>query len=262
MTTLNKILPSKESRQIPNQPITMINRKISKHTMVVKHSHSWGQFVYAEKGVLSVVTDDVRYIVPPEQGVWILPDIAHEVTAVTDVKLSSFYINNKSANALPKQCSVILVNSFLKALFREALTFSAKDFMTKGDKLVLSLILERIAIAPKVNFQLPYPKDARLLKIFFMIQENPAKTYRLNEWGNIVGASSRTLSRLFKLETGLTYRAWRQKLNIQLAISYLSSGKAIHNIALELGYESPSAFSHMFKAHTKMSPSFYRDKAD
>ena len=226
-----EIDPSVESRQELLKPITVVSRVIAVNSVVTKHSHSWGQFVYASKGVLLVVTDTERFIVPPEQGVWLLPEIAHEVTAITDVKLTSFYFRNDLLDELPNQSCVLTVNDFLKTLILEANDISS-DYLWSGEYgLLLRLILKKLVLAPNAIFQLPYPKDSRLLTMLSLIQKEPSNRYCLKQWGTIVGASTRTLSRLFKKETGLTYQIWRQRLNIQIAIGQLSKGHSITSIS-------------------------------
>jgi len=259
MPTLIAITPSKESEQGLSNPITVVSRAIIMNSVVNKHSHSWGQFVYAHSGVLAISTPLNRYIVPPEQGVWLLPEVEHEVTAISNVQLTSFYFDVTLLDDLPNECCVLKVNDFLKALIIEANTIESDYQWDSTDGRLLHLILDRLIQAPNEIFQLPYPKDHRLLKLLSEIQLCPENNKTLAEWGGIVGASARTLSRLFKKETGLNYSEWRQRLNIQIAISQLSLGKSITSISLHLGYESPSAFIHMFKTKTGMTPSFYRN---
>ena len=259
MPKLIAIAPSNESEQELNNPITVVCRFIAMNSIVNKHRHSWGQFVYAHSGVLAVSTPLNRYIVPPEQGVWLLPEIDHEVTAISNVKLTSFYFDVSLLDELPDECCVLKVNDFLKALIKEADTIKSDYQWCSTDGRLLHLILDRLTQAPNEIFQLPYPKDQRLLNLLSEIQLSPENNNTLGEWGKIVGASARTLSRLFKKETGLSYSEWRQRLNIQIAISQLSIGKSITSISLYLGYESPSSFIHMFKTKTGMTPSFYRN---
>jgi AraC-like DNA-binding protein len=260
MPNFKRVTPSKESKQQLSKPVTVVRRSLDINSIVEKHSHSWGQFVYAHKGVLIVATAEDRYIVPPEQGVWLLPEIEHEVTAISKVELTSFYFDNALLNKLPLNCCVLKVNDFLKALIIEANDIVNDYQWYSSDGRLLRLILDRLSLATNVILQLPYPKDPRLLRMLTLILSDPSTGYNLEQWGKIVGASARSLSRLFKNETGLSYRAWRQRLNVQIAISQLSNGKSITSISLYLGYESPSAFIHMFKENTGMTPSFYRDK--
>jgi len=260
MPNFTRINPSAESRQQLSMPVTVVSRSIAANSVVDKHSHRWGQFVYANKGVLLVVTATDRYIVPPEQGVWLLPEIEHEVSTISKVELTSFYFDNNLLNELPDQCCVLRVSDFLKTLILEA-SHITNDYLWSGaDGLLLRLILNRLSLAPNIIFQLPYPKDSRLLTMLSLIQKEPSNGFNLAQWGKEIGASSRTLSRLFKKETGLSYSTWRQRLNVQIAISELSKGKSITSISLYLGYDSPSAFTHKFKENTGMAPSFYRDK--
>lgn len=254
------IKPSKESEQRLDKPIKVINRLIAINSIVQKHQHSWGQFIYANKGVLSVITDTDRYIVPPEQGVWLLPNINHEVKALTDVELTSFYFNRQAQHDLPSECCVLAVNNFVKALILETKKTNSDYQWSDSDGLLLRLLLLRLSSAKKVTLQLPYPKDKRLLAMLSMIQKDPSNKYDLAQWGSIVGASSRTLSRLFKIETGIPYNTWRQRLNVQIAITKLANGEPITKISTDLGYESPSAFTYMFRKNTGLTPSYYREK--
>jgi len=254
-----KISPSKESEQVLSNPITVVSRSIAMNSVVTKHSHNWGQFVYAHAGVLAVSTPLNRYIVPSEQGVWLLPEVEHEVTAISNVQLTSFYFDVALLDVLPIECCVLKVNEFLKSLIIEANTIKSDYQWHSTDGRLLRLILDRLTLAPNEIFQLPYPKDHRLITLLREIQASPENNNTLGEWGNIVGASARTLSRLFKKETGLSYSEWRQRLNIQIAITQLSLGKSITSISLHLGYESPSSFIHMFKTKTGITPSFYRE---
>ncbi len=259
MPTLKAIAPSKESEQELSNLITVVRRSIALNSVVSKHSHRWGQFVYAHSGVLAVSTPSNRYIVPPEQGVWVLPEIEHEVTAISNVELTSFYFDVTLLDDLPDECCVLKVNDFLKALIIEANTIKSDYQWHSTDGRLLHLILDRLIQAPNEVFQLPYPKDHRLLVLLSEIQASPERNNNLSEWGSVVGASARTLSRLFKKETGLSYSEWRQRLNIQIAITQLSLGKSITSISLHLGYESPSSFIYMFKSKTGMTPTFYRE---
>lgn len=262
MPNFKEITPSIESEQPLNKKITVVSRTIAVNSIVNKHTHDWGQFVYACKGVLVVSTPFNRYVVPPEQGVWILPGVEHEVTALSDVQLTSFYFDNKFLNELPAKCCVLKVNNFLKALIKEANNIDKNYQWDSADGRLLHLVLDKLSQAPCEVLQVPYPKDARLLAVFFQINNAPDNNNTLTQWGKVVGASARTLSRLFKKETGMKYSEWRQRLNIQIAITQLSLGNSVHSVSLHLGYESPSSFIYMFKNKVGVTPSYYREKGN
>lgn len=41
------------------------------------HNHSWGEFVYAYNGVVQVMVEEERYLVPPQYGIWVPPNVQH-----------------------------------------------------------------------------------------------------------------------------------------------------------------------------------------
>jgi AraC-like DNA-binding protein len=61
------------------------------------------------------------------------------------------------------------------------------------------------------------------------------------------GASRRTLERLYREETGLSFGMWRQKVRMLDSIRQLAEGKSVTNAALDSGYVSVSAFIAAFK---------------
>ena len=75
--------------------------------------------------------------------------------------------------------------------------------------------------------------------------------------GALRGASSRTLARLFLSELGVTFVHWRHQVRLAAALPRLAAGEAVARIAVDLGYQTPSAFSAMFRRLTGSTPSRY-----
>src|SRR5690606_17308182 len=120
------------------------------------------------------------------------------------------------------------------------------------------LIFEEIKQSPTFPIEIPWPKDKRLVLICEQLIKHPKHSKDLNTCSSIIGTSSRTLIRLFKKETGLSYRGWIQQMHIVLELSQLAQGQAISHIATLLGYTSTSAFSAMFKRHLGYSPQKFK----
>ncbi|MHA6848820.1 helix-turn-helix domain-containing protein [Ralstonia syzygii] len=85
----------------------------------------------------------------------------------------------------------------------------------------------------------------------------PADERSLHDWANAVGASSRTLVRLFQAAFGLSFRDWRQQMRLLAAIPLLAAGTPITKVAGDAGYDTPSAFSLMFRRVMGMTPRQY-----
>ena len=89
------------------------------------------------------------------------------------------------------------------------------------------------------------------------LQSNPADSLSANDWAARAGVSPRTFSRLFQRDTGMTFRQWRQQLRLLSALRRLAAGQRVNQVALELGYESPSAFVAMFRRALGTTPGRY-----
>jgi AraC-like DNA-binding protein len=61
---------------------------------------------------------------------------------------------------------------------------------------------------------LPLPQDNRLRQIYQSLEQHPEQQTTLNHWSEKFGVTEKTLSRLFLRDTGLTFRAWRQRLRL------------------------------------------------
>lgn len=55
----------------------------------------------------------------------------------------------------------------------------------------------------------------------------------------------------------MTFGQWRQQARLLLALERLAVGQKIIDVALGLGYESPSAFTSMFKKQFGKTPSHF-----
>ncbi len=170
------------------------------------------------------------------------------------VEISVFYFENSELTESIENTRVIAVNPFLQSLMIESEAISP-DFSWQGASgRLLRLIRDYLFDMKELDVLLPYAQDERLTNITDKLIAHPSLKSDLVSWGKFVNASSRTLTRNFKKETGITYSEWRQRLNVQVAIKHLAQGDSIGEIATLLGYESSSAFIFMFKKQMGVSP--------
>ena len=240
--------------QLIPQPISVLHREIPALAGVSQYRHQQIQCIYVHTGVLAVITEQGRFFIPPQQAIIIPADHLHEILAKTAVKLSIFNFNSDQACELSLTPHVIAINRLLNTLIIESESIPANYLWDSTEGRLLRLIRDKISIANTLDTFLPYPKDKRLTAITERLLKHPSLKSDLNFWGKFVNASPRTLSRLFKKETQITYSEWRQRLNVQIAIKHLSLDDNIGSIAKLLGYESSSAFIYMFKKQMGVSP--------
>ena len=107
------------------------------------------------------------------------------------------------------------------------------------------------------------PSDRRLRPIAAELLKNPACGLSIEEWGGRVGASGRTLARLFIAETGLSFTRWRTQCRLLLARARLAEGESVTTVAHAMGYASDSAFIAMHRRVYGESPArLWRQSAE
>ena len=126
----------------------------------------------------------------------------------------------------------------------------------------MNIILDLVKILQVAPLELRMPTDARLKKISEKLTINPGDNRTLAQWGKSVGATERTLARRFRLETGMSFRHWRQQMRILESLKRLGQNEPVSAVALDLGYNSPSAFIAMFKKALGKTPGQYFKEAD
>jgi AraC-like DNA-binding protein len=119
------------------------------------------------------------------------------------------------------------------------------------------LIFEELAAAPRQALGLVPPKDRRVAPLIEALLADPADPRSLADWAARLGASQRTIERIFLAETRLSFRAWRQQARLLQAVLRLAEGQPVTTVALDLGYASPSAFTFMFRRALGVPPSRY-----
>jgi AraC-like DNA-binding protein len=225
---------------------------------VTWHQHRHGQLVFAVTGVIRVLTPARTWTIPQSRAVWLPSDIDHELHAVGDMTLCSVYIEPDVIPWPWNEPTVIAISPLLREV---AITVASEgEAYASGSRAALSapLLLKVLAETPGLPEPgVPLPRDARLLKICEHMMNDPASDLTLDFWGEQFGASGRTLARRLYAETGLTFVAWRQQMRVAEAITRLTAGRPVAQVARELGYRSASAFIAMFRQVTGDAPQRY-----
>jgi AraC-like DNA-binding protein len=87
--------------------------------------------------------------------------------------------------------------------------------------------------------------------------ESPGDNKKLERLCRECGASKRTIQRLFRKETKMTFSRWRQQLRLLHAMQRLALGEKVTSAALDAGYNSTSAFISMFRKQLGTTPARY-----
>jgi AraC-like DNA-binding protein len=196
---------------------------------------------------------------PPNRAVWIPPGVVHCFSGRFAerghaVCASLIYVAPDASASLPRDCRIIEVSALLRELISAAVDIPLQYDEASREGRVMGLIVDEVCNAPTLERSLPAPADPRLQRICEALIASPGNDGTLEYWARYGAIGQRTLTRLFREETGMTFAMWRQQLRLTEALKRLSAGVPVMNIALDLGYESPSAFTAMFRRVTGHTP--------
>lgn len=241
-------------------PIMPRSQNLAPRQIFPLHAHRWNQLVYATSGTLVVTVAGAWHVISPEQAIWVPTGVEHTTGTRDGAAFRNLYIADQPGLAMPGHCTVLTVTPLLRALIIELEAATQRDEGCAYLTPLHALLFAQLERAPRLDFHLPWPTSPMLDRLCSALHANPADPRSLEDWGQTLGASARTLSRRFERETGLSLRDWRHRLRLFLALEWLGAGQGITTTALALGYASPSAFSHMFRLAMGCTPSTWLER--
>lgn len=240
------------------QPVVSFGQDLAKGQVLPFHSHRRAQLVYASEGVMAVNTRSASYFIPPQRALWMPGGVEHRIEARSGIKMRTLYIAQPEVEDLPRSVCVLQITALLRELIVTAVSAGIDYAPDSPLAKIMAVILDQIRTQPVLqSLELPLPADPRLMRIVRTLIDHPADRRELTDWAQVVGASSRTLVRLFPAQTGMTFREWRQQRRLLHALELLATGVSVTNIAQEIGYENTSAFIAMFRRCLGTTPTRY-----
>lgn len=241
----------------PPAPLTVRVQSLAPRSYFPEHAHAWAQVVYAVSGVLTVSITGRSFVISPEQAAWLPSAAAHRVGSRHGAEFRSLWIAAEAAETLPAEPAVFGVGSLLRALIVEAAEIQGRPDGDGYAGRVTRLILDQLRRAPPIAVALPWPRSDALNRLCEALYADPGDRRSAEDWGRALGMSSRTLTRRFEAETGLSLRTWRRRVRLFRAVEMLAGGMDVTRTAMDLGYGSPSAFSYAFRSGMGQSPQAY-----
>ncbi len=245
-------------QRIP-RPVGGMARDLPDRFFIDDHEHVRGQLIYASSGSIVVTTSKGTWVVPPLRAVWVPPGVRHCMQAVGAIEMRTLYFDPAHSPLATGDCCVVSVSALLRELTAEVTRMPLDYALTGRDAAVVDLLFHEIRPVGVEPLHLPMPSDERIARICRWILANPAEETSVAAWSKVVGASERTIIRLFPEQTGMTFTRWRQQARLLEAVQMLSANRPVTDIASSLGYDSTSAFSAMFRKALGCTPTeFFR----
>jgi len=209
------------------------------------HSHDDHQIVYAGRGVVSVTSDAGSWVAPGTRAIWVPAGVVHAHQAHGDLALHLVGLPAAENPLGFEEPTVLAVGPLLRELI-VAYTRTPDDDSPERARL-RAVLLDQLRASPQQPLHLPTPSAPLLQRVCRLLHEDPADQRTLAELGRQVGASDRTLSRLFRSDLGMTFSQWRSQVRLHHALVLLSEHTPVTTVAHRCGWSSASAFIEVFR---------------
>jgi AraC-like DNA-binding protein len=229
------------------------------------HAHRFHQLLYAAEGALRLTTDEGTWLLPPQRAAWISASVRHRVTAPRPVALRTVYLG---ARTLPKpefRCRVFAATPLLREMVLGAMRWderrAPRDPLARAYFAALAGLAQEWARSPG-PFHLPAARGEELGRATAWILDHLDEPLPLDAVARAARTSVRTLTRRFHDELNLSFRDYVRAARMLRAVELLAQpGSRVTDVALAVGFASPSAFTAVFSGFFGEPPKDFRQTA-
>ncbi|WP_371480482.1 helix-turn-helix transcriptional regulator [Kitasatospora sp. NBC_00315] len=224
------------------------------------HDHTVHQLIHPSRGVLQVSTAMGAWAVPPHRAVWIPAGVPHSHRAHGVTRMRTLVFNRSVDPLSVDRPTVLAVTPLLREVIVALTDEGPGPALTPQQCRNLEAVaLDQLRRVDALPLHLPAPADDRLRALAALLHADPADPRTLAGFGVAVGASERTLSRLFRRETGMGFPQWRTQLRLHHSLTLLAAGASVTTVSTACGYGNPSAFIEAFRHAFGTTPGRYRN---
>ncbi|WBB61081.1 helix-turn-helix transcriptional regulator [Streptomyces sp. WMMC500] len=225
------------------------------------HRHDDHQLVYAGSGVLAVTTDSGTWFAPGTRALWVPAGCVHAHRAYGHLDLHVVGVPAATDPLGLGTPGVLAVSPLLRELILACTRDPYHD--TPERRRLRTVLLDQLraasaAVSARQPVPLPAPADPRLAAVCDLLHADPADQRTLAALGRATGAGERTLSRLFRRETGMTFPQFRTQVRLYHALRLLADDVPVTTVAHRCGWSSASAFIDVYRRAYGTTPGSHR----
>lgn len=207
--------------------------------------------------MMTVHTDAGLWVVPSLHALWVPAGIEHDLEMIGGAPMRAIYFQTSLTADLPESCRIMLITPLLRELVQEVMRRGTLDRRSKSDRCLMDVLTDQLGTLPLSPIDLRTPVDPRAARAAELVKGDLAVRRTLAQVSDLVGASSRTIERLFRTETGLSFGAWAQRARLLGALQVLARGASVGAASHVAGYETSSAFVAAFRRVLGTTPGRY-----
>ncbi len=211
----------------------------------------WDYLVYAHSGLFTALTENQAWTVPAHRALCVPDGTQIRIETARRTAMRCLYLDER-LDVLGGGLRVINLRPLSRELIAHAVTTAPIRLDTPAAAATITLLAERLAVEADAPVQLPLPVDPVARTVATAIMSEPA--IGLDHHLVAANTSRRTLERRFSSETRMSLGQWRRRARILAAVAELGRGRSVTEVAMTVGYASPSSFVSAFRAELGSPP--------
>lgn len=226
------------------------------------HQHPYHQVEYALQGVVEVETPAGRYLLPPQQAIWIPANLPHAAT-LHDLRSVAVFFDPAHTSGPTDRARVLAAAPVIREMIAYGVRWPISRPESDGAADAFFDVLAHMVLDwldQETPLWLPTTSDPVIAEVMAYTDEH-LDTVTAASVCRAVGLSERTLRRRFPTAAGMTWRAYALQSRMLRAMTLLiEPERSVLEVATTVGFGSPSAFTRAFQRHVGESPSAYRTR--
>lgn len=246
--------PASSARTDVRVPLFADDRELAAGDVVSLPESVIARLIVAVRGPVTITTRDRLFVLNASGGLWLPPGQGCRVLGrgAACVRMVAF---DRPVASMPVVAQLFVLSPLVHALI---VAMTAGDGARCGtsdrDGALVALLMQELTALPERPVRITLPRDPRLRRVCEAIVARPADDRGIDEWSREAGMARRTFTRSFRDETGMAFAGWRRQVRLAEAAERIAAGQPIGRVAYDLGYESSSAFTAMFRRTLGAAP--------
>ncbi|MFT4199888.1 AraC family transcriptional regulator [Gordonia sp. (in: high G+C Gram-positive bacteria)] len=238
----------------PSRVLSIDRDTAQDHERLHLHAHPEPMLTWSSTATLVGTVAGRDWLIPPGYGLWVPGGVEHSGAVLHAGEITTIAFPAGRFPLAWTEPTSFAVGRLLGEIITHLHRIVPDDPTRPAAE---ELMFQLLTPLPAYHIQITMPADSRARAIAERLIAHPDDRRELTAWADHVHASVRTLSRLFRTETGLTFATWRTHVRIRAAIPMLTSGTSVSTTARKVGYHKSSSFIAAFHRVTGHTPGTY-----
>jgi AraC-like DNA-binding protein len=234
--------------------IAGMDELIDRDTRFEAHSHPTHELLWNERGASSATVGTRTWTITPTIGLWMPAGLLHSGVTPAGTWYRTVHFGVHTAPALSESPVAIEMTPLLRLLLDRL----AEESLGAASRSLTEKMVIDVLAPSEYEVLVQVPASPLLRPIVAAIGQDPGDPRTLPEWSKELGVSTRTITRAFRSETGLSFGRWVSAVRAQRAAILLGHGLELEDVAARVGYRSVSAFGAAFRRVTGTTPGAFR----